>query len=456
MVTHIKKAEGYASKHIPTLVEAPFVGSMFKHNNDRLTLYSQVARECGDIGLFHYGPFRFVQITAPDLIRELLVEQTASFDKGEGMRKAFQPVIGNGLFISEGLLHHQQRKLMAPSFQPRHLAGYADSMVCYAEQIQQGWREGQVVDMGHEMTQLTMSVVGKVLFDADVFTEADELGAAMSTVLSFVNYSLSHVFAIPLSWSVPRSKKARLALAVLDQRIQQMIVERHARSEQKDDFLSILLRAREEDGGGMTDKQVRDEALTIFGAGHETTSTALTWTWYLLAQHPEIFVQMCREIDTVLQGRAPTYADLSALPYTLQVFKESMRLYPPAYGVSRVALKDCDLNGYPLRKQDVVIVAIYAMHHRPEYYPEPEVFDPKRFTPENEKLLPRYAYLPFGAGPRICIGNHFAQMEGHLLLATLAQRVAFELVPDQTILPDPNKTLTIRPNVPMKMIVRRR
>ncbi|GCE24981.1 cytochrome P450 [Dictyobacter alpinus] len=454
MATEIKETSG--TKTIPGISEAPFVGSLFRHNNDRLNLYQQVAQDCGDIALFHYGPFRFIQINSAELARSLLVEHTADFDKGDGMRSAFQPVIGNGLFISDGALHRQQRKLMAPSFQPRHIISYANTMVHYSEQIQEGWRDGQVIDIGHELTQLTMSIVGKVLFDAEVFTEADELGSAMTTVLSFINYSLSNLFSIPLSWPVPRSKKAQQALAVLDRRINQMIADRHASKDEANDFLSVLLRSKEDDGSSMSDKQVRDEALTLFGAGHETTATALTWAWYLLAQNPEIFKKMQHEIDTVLQGRAPTYADLQKLPYTLQVFKEAMRLYPPAYAVSRVALHDCDLNGYPIKKQDVVIMAIYAMHRRPEYFPDPDAFDPERFTAENEKRLPRHAYLPFGAGPRICIGNHFALMEGQLLLATLAQRVSLELVPGQHVHPDPNKTITIRPDVPIKMVVHRR
>ncbi|GCE17014.1 cytochrome P450 [Dictyobacter kobayashii] len=453
MSIEIKEVPG--TKNIPGITETPLVGSMFKHNNDRLNLYRHVAQDCGDIGLMHYGPFRFIQISSPDLVRSMLVEHAADFDKGDGMRKAFQPVIGNGLFISDGALHRQQRKLMAPSFQPRHIVSYADDMVRYSEQIQQGWRDGQVVDIGHEMTQLTMSIVGKVLFDAEVFTEADELGAAMSTVLSFVNYSLSHLFPIPMTWPVPRSNKARQALAVLDRRINQMIADRRANTGDANDFLSVLLRARE-NGSGMDDKQLRDESLTLFGAGHETTATALTWAWYLLAQHSEIFAKVQHEVDTVLQGRTPTYADLAQLPYTLQVFKEAMRLYPPAYAVSRVALKDCNLDGYPIKKQDIVIAAIFAMHRRPEYFPDPEVFNPERFTPENEKQLPRYAYLPFGAGPRICIGNHFALMEGHLILATLAQHVTFDLVSGQQVTPDPNKTITIRPHAPIKMVVKRR
>jgi cytochrome P450 len=235
-----------------------------------------------------------------------------------------------------------------------------------------------------------------------------------------------------------------------------MIDERRANPEERDDFLSILLRAREDDGSTMSNEQVQNEALTLFGAGHETTATALTWVWYLLATHPEVYRRVQEEVDSVLQGRVPTYSDLPRLPYCLQVFKEALRLYPPAYGVARAASHNVELDGYKIKQGVGVIAAIYAMHHCSTYYLDPEKFDPERFTPENEKRLPRYAYLPFGAGPRICIGNHFSMMEGHFLLATLAQRVTFDLVPGQNVKSDLSKTLTLRPTHGLKMIVHRR
>ncbi len=444
------------AKPIPRLKELPVVGSIPAYDKDRLALFLRVTQECGDIGVFHFGPFPLIVVNTSEFIHSILVEHAYDFDKGAYVHDAFRPVIGNGLFISEGDFHRKQRKLMAPSFQPRQIVGYADAMVGYGERIQETWQDGSTIEVGREMTHVTMSIVGKVLFDADVFTEADELGAAMNTALEHAAYATSKVFPIPFSWPIPRHLRTRKAIAVLRRRIQKMIDERRASAEERNDFLSILLQAREEDGSGMDDEQVRSEALTLFGAGHETTATALTWAWYLLTSHPDAYQKVQQEVDTVLQGRSPTYADLAQLPYTLQVFKETLRLYPPAYAFSRVALHDVDLNGYVVRKGRSVAGAPYALHRRPDYFPDPEKFDPERFTPENEKRLPRYAYLPFGAGPRICIGNHFAMMEGHLLLATLAQRVTFELVPGQQIVPDPSKTLTMRPKYGVKMIVRHR
>jgi len=443
------------TKPIPTMSRShPIMGNMSEYNNDRLNFLMRVARQCGDIGKFHYGFLSLILFNAPEFVQSVFVEHTYDFDKGAYLRSAFYPVTGNGLFISEGEIHRKQRKLMAPTFQPRQIVSYADTMVGYGERILETWRDGMTVDVSQEMTDVTMSIVGKVLFDADVFTETDELGAAMTAALNHVAYMFSTAFPLPFNWPLPRYKRTKQAIALLRQRIQKMIDERRASAEQGNDLLSILLQAREEDGSGMSDEQVRAEAMTLFGAGHETTANALTWAWYLLTTHPDAYQKMQQEIDTVLQGRSPTYADLAHLPYTLQVLKEALRLYPPAYAISRGVLHDTEINGYFISKRALVMVAPWVLHRRPDFFPDPEKFDPERFTLENEKRLPRYAYMPFGAGPRICIGNHFAMMEGHLLLATLAQRVTFELVAGQNIVPQPG--IGLRPKYGLKMVVQRR
>jgi cytochrome P450 len=298
-----------------------------------------------------------------------------------------------------------------------------------------------------------MSIIGKVLFEKDVFSETDELGAAMQTALEHVNAAASVPFPLPLSLPLPRHIRTRQALATLRQSIQYMIDERRSRAPEKDDFLSLLLKARDEEGG-MSDQQVFDEALTLFGAGHETTATALTWAWYLLMTHPEVYKHVQQEVDSVLQDRSPHYDDLVHLPYTLKVFKETLRLYPPAFATSRTALCDVEVGRYTMQKGETVLISPYVIHRRPDYFPNPEQFDPERFAPENEKQLPRYAFLPFGAGPRICIGNHFATMEGHLLLATLAQRITFDLVPGQDIVAA--SKVTIRPKDGVNVVVQRR
>jgi cytochrome P450 len=422
----------------------PFVGNMLRFNHDRMGVLKRMARE-GDVCGIRFGPVPIILFNRPEHVQSILVEHAYDFDKGIAVHKTFRTTIGDGIFSSEGDFHRHQRKIMAPPFQPRHIASYADIIGHYGEQIQQSWADDSIINVNQQMTNLTMSIIGKALFDADVFSEADELGAAMSVTLEYVSHNLSTLLPPPYSWPTPRNRRTHRATAVLRNRIQSFIDERRARPMERNDFLSILLEARDEDGHPMSDEQVMAECLTLFGAGHETTATALTWAWYLLCQHPEIYEKVQKEVDSVLQGRIPTYADLARLPYCLQVFKEAMRLYPPAYGFSRRALCDVEIDGYLVRKHWIVLLAPYTLHRREEYFPKAEKFDPERFTPEREKLLPRYAYLPFGAGPRICIGMHLAMMEGHLLLAALAQRVSFSMVPDQRIKIDPVHNLTLRP-----------
>ena len=444
-----------ACKAISGIEELPLLGSIRNYNHDPLGFLAGMARAHGDATRFHFGPFPLLFFNASELVHGVLVEHARDFDTGPVREAAFGPVIGKGLFVSRGELHRRQRKAMAPAFQPRHIKSYADTMVAYGERAQAEWADGASVAINHEMVAITMSIIGKVLFDADVFTEADELGAAMTAALDHVNYALTHLLPVPLSVPLPRHLRTRRSLAYLRSRIQEMIEERRrGDAAERDDFLSILLRTRDEDGAPMSDQQVSDEAITFFGAGHETTATALTWAWYLLASHPDVYRRMRDEVDSVLGGRSPTYEDLARMPYTLRVLKETMRLYPPAYALSRMALRDVVVGGYLVTKGETVILSPYTLHRRPDYFPDPTRFDPDRFTPENEATLPRYAYMPFGAGQRICIGNHFALMEGHLLLATLAQRVTFELAPGQRIVPRPK--VTNRPKGDIAMVVRRR
>ena len=433
----------------------PFVGNLLEFRKDRLGLLLHLARE-GDVCGMHFGPFPGILFNKPEHVQSILVQHAYDFDKGLAVHNTFRPVIGDGIFSSEGEFHRHQRKIMSPPFQPRHIVSYAETMGYYGEQIQQTWPENSVIDINQHMTNLTMSIIGKALFDADVFTETDELGAAMTITLGYIAHTTSVLFPPPYSWPLPGHIRTRKAVQTLRNSIQRFIDERRSNPTERNDFLSILLQARDEDGKPMSDEQLLAECLTLFGAGHETTATSLSWTWYLLCQHPEIYQKVQEEVDSVLQGRTPTYDDLARLPYCLQVFKEAMRLYPPAYLLSRRALRDVEIDGYRIPKDMVVLYAPYTLHRRQEYFPEPEKFDPERFLPEREKQLPRYAFVPFGAGPRICIGMYFAMMEGHLLLATLAQRVSFSLVPGQTVVPDPIHHLTLRPMGEVKVLVKRR
>ncbi len=448
----VKYIQTTSAKAIPYIREYPLVGSLPAFLGDRMKFLLCMA-EKNDVYGFHIGLVPMILFNKPEHVQSILVELADDFYKGRLMHKAFT---GNGLFISEGEVHRRQRKLMAPAFQPRQIANYVDSIAHYGEQIQQKWNDGAVIDLNQQMIALTMSVIGKVVFDVDVFTETDELGAAWGIVFEYTTQILTSLFTPPLSWPTPRNRRFNKAVQLIENRLQRMIDERRNSPHTRNDLLSILLRAKDEDGSEMSDRQLMDECATLLAAGHETTAAALSWTWYLLCQHPDVYQKVQREVDEVLKGRTPTAADLPNLPYCLQVFKETMRLYPPASGILREALHDIEIDGYLVPKGHNVLLSPYTLQRRPEYFPNPETFDPDRFTPEREKQIPRYAYIPFGAGPRICIGNYFALMEGQLLIATLAQRVSFALVPRQTIEPDPVHNLVLRPGGKVKAIVKRR
>jgi cytochrome P450 len=342
---------------------------------------------------------------------------------------------------------------MSPCFQPRHIASYADAVVSYAERILQEWEDGAVLDINHAMIRFTMSIVGKVLFDTDFLSETDELGAAINTGLAHAVRTLTSPFTLPLGIPTPYNRRVRQATRLVEARLRQMIEERRKEQASRNDLLSLLLQARDDEGQPMSDQQLIDECLTLFTAGHETTAAALTWTWYLLCKHPENYQKLQQEIDQELQGRLRPSADLSRLPYCLQVFKETMRLYPPAPGILREALHDTVIDGYRVPKGATIVISPYTLHRRADSFPEPERFQPERFEPSREKLLPRSAYIPFSAGPRICIGNHFALMEGQLLIAAIVQRSTFSLVPGQRIVPDVVHHLALRPGGEVKVRV---
>ncbi|MDQ2887338.1 MAG: cytochrome P450, partial [Chloroflexota bacterium] len=287
-------------------------------------------------------------------------------------------------------------------------------------------------------------------------SETDELGAAINTGLAHAVRTLTSPFTLPLSIPTPYNQRVRHATRLVEARLCQMIEERRQHPSGRNDLLSHLLQARDDEGQPMEEQQLIDECLTLFTAGHETTAAALAWTWYLLCEHPASYQKLQQEVDQELQGRLPTYADLPRLTYCLQVFKETMRLYPPASGILREALHDTVIDGYRVPKGATLILSPYTLQRRADYFPEPERFQPERFIAEQEKLLPRSAYIPFGAGPRICIGNHFALMEGQLLIATIAQRYTFSLVPGQQIMPDVVHNLALRPGGKVEVIAKKR
>lgn len=409
--------------------------------SDPLRFFMQLSRY-GDISHTRLLGRHIYLLNEPEAIRDVLVTNDRKFKKGRGLQLA-RGLLGNGLLTSEGDFHRRQRRLSAPAFHHQKIARYAETMVTLAQQTSRRWQPGQQVDMAREMMRLTLAVAGKTLFDADVEQEADEIGSALSDSMRLFARTSSPFY--PLIEKLPLASNRRYAEAHrrLDQTVYRMIAE-HRRNPGHEDLLGMLLAAQDEEGGGqMSDRQLRDEAMTIFLAGHETTALATTWTWFLLSQHPEVEERLHAELRQVLNGRPPAYADIPTLPYTRQVLAEAMRLYPPAYVIGREAVEEHELCGYSIPVGATLLMSQYVMHRNPRYFPEPERFDPGRWTPEAEARRPKFSYFPFGGGPRVCIGEPFAWAEGILVLASLAQAWQPRLLPGQTI--DTRPLITLRP-----------
>ncbi|HJQ36775.1 MAG TPA: cytochrome P450 [Thermoanaerobaculia bacterium] len=410
---------------------------------DPIPFLTRLARDYGDAVQFQVGPQRLVLFNHPDLIREVLVARPHSFHKSRVMQRA-KIILGEGLLTSERELHQRQRRLAQPAFHRDRIARYADVMIERAAAARERWRAGETIDVHHEMMRLTLSVVAKTLFDAEVEGEEDEIGGALTSLIDLFPMLINPFSTYLRRLPVPSTLRFRKAIARLDRTIYGIIEERRASGEDRGDLLSMLLLAQDEegDGGGMTDKQVRDEAMTLFLAGHETTANALAWTWYLLGQHPEI----ADEMRSVIGDRLPTAADYPRLQFVEWVLAESMRLYPPAWGISRLAIEDVSIGGWDVPRDSVVVVSQAVTHRDPRWWTESDRFDPRRFAPEMKR--PKFAYFPFGGGSRVCIGEGFAWMEGVLLLATLAQRWRLEPVSREV---QAQASITLRPKGGIRM-----
>jgi cytochrome P450 len=419
---------------------------------DRLGFLTRCAREYGDVVGLRLGPMRVMLLVHPDAIEQVLVTDNHNYRKHYGLRMN-RLLLGNGLLTSDGEFWLRQRRLSQPAFHRQRIAGYGETMVAYTQRLLAGWRDGETRDLHVEMTRLTLEITGKTLFGADVGGDAADVGRAMADAMASFEKRVSSLF--PLPYWVPTATNRRLKRAVrcLDEILYRFIKERRASSEQWDDLLSLLLHAHDEEGGSMTDKQLRDEAMTLFLAGHETTALALGWTGYLLAQHPEATEKLRAELQEVLGGRAPTVADLPRLPYTERVVLESMRLYPPAWGIGREALRDTEIGGYPVRKGTTLFLSQYVTQRDPRWFDEPERFHPDRWAGGLAQRLPKFAYFPFGGGPRVCIGNTFALMEAALVVATIFRQFRYELVPDFPVVPAP--VMTLRPKNGIHVVLRR-
>jgi cytochrome P450 len=413
------------------------------------------ARTFGDIVYYKVGPLRVYQVSHPDLARQVLVEEPEKFHKPRLIKNAFRPFAGEGLLTSDGALWKQQRKLMQPAFHHGALASYAAVMVRHASRTADGFTEGQTIELQSEMSALTLPIVVECLFGGDVTHYANEVSRLMVAVLDASNHRLNSALRLPSWVPTPRHLRERRALRRLDQILHELITARRAALDGRHDLLSMLLTAvDQETGARMSNEQLRDEMMTLFLAGHETTANLVTWTWFLLSRHPEAEAALFEQLDRVLHGRPPAIADLPALPQTEMIVREALRLYPPAPGVAREPIEDVSIGGYAVPKGSLISVNAFAMQRDARFFPEPERFDPGRFAPGWEQRISRYAYLPFGAGPRVCIGNSFALMEARLILATLAQRWRFTLEPGQDVRPMQLVTVRARDGIRMRLTAR--
>jgi cytochrome P450 len=412
------------------------------------------AREYGDIVRYTMGGRPVFLLVHPELIKELLVTRQHDFVKGRGLEWA-KRYLGEGLLTSEGELHTRQRRLSQPAFHRQRIASYARVMVEYAAKRRERWKDGQAIDLHAEMMALTMAIAGKTLFDADVESEAAEIGASLKAIIElFPRFTLpfaSLIEKLPLR----SNREFARARERLDATVYRIIGERRRDGRDHGDLLSMLMLASDEDDGSrMSDRQLRDEAITLFLAGHETTANLLSWTFYCLARNPEREAELHAEVDRALAGRAPGFEDIPRLALAERVVAESMRLYPPAWILGRRALRDVALGPYRIPAGAYVIASPYATQRDPRFFAEPERFDPDRFSPEAKAARHKFAYFPFGGGARQCIGEGFAWMEGTLLLAAIAQRFSLRLAPDARVVPQP--LITLRPRHGMKMILERR
>jgi cytochrome P450 len=428
---------------------------LFAYRKGPLPFFQNLAAQYGDISYFRLGPQEAFFLNHPDYVKDVLVTNHQNFHKGLALQRA-KRLLGEGLLTSEGEFHRRQRRLAQPAFHRTRIASYAGVMTAYATETRERWRDGAAVDMSEEMMRLTLGIVGKTLFDADVVSEAQQVGEAMTVVMDLFNTITLPFFELLQKLPLPQLRRFDNARARLDAIIYRLIEERRRSGEDRGDLLSMLLLAQdtEGDGGVMTDEQLRDEVMTIFLAGHETTANALTWTWYLLSENPEAEAKLHAEIDQVLKGRLPAFEDVAQLKYTEMVLAESMRLYPPAWAIGRLAVNESEIGGYVVPKKSLVLMSQYVMHRDPRYFSEPLRFNPERWTAEARESRPQFSYFPFGGGTRRCIGEGFAWMEGILLLATLAQQWQMRLEPNHPVTLKP--VITLRPKYGMRMTVTRR
>lgn len=445
------------SNNLPPSVKPSFLGGHFlQFRRSPIGFLTELSR-LGDISFFRMGGQPAYLINHPDLARDMLVVNAHKFHKGRALLRA-KKLLGEGLLTNEGESHLSQRRMIQPAFHRERIKFYAAAMTEAAAKMAGEWRDGEVREVDKEMMRLTLNIVGKTLFDQNVEDETDEIGNAMTTLVGLFDYLLLPFSEILEKLPIPHTRRFNHAKETLDKIIYGFINERRASGEDKGDLLSMLLQAQDVDTGArMSDEQVRDECLTLFLAGHETTANALTFAFYLLSQNPEKEKKFHAELDALFpNNELPQPEDYPRLKYTEAVLAEAMRLCPPAWVVGRLAIEEHEIGGYKIPKGSLVLVSMYILQRDKRFWEDAEVFQPERFLRENavKEAGQKFIYFPFGAGVRRCVGEQFAWMEGVLLLATLARKWKLSLLPEQKFGLSP--MMTLRPKFGMKMLVEKR
>jgi cytochrome P450 len=427
-------------------------GSVFEPKGDAIRYLTKCSREYGDIVFFRFLGVPACYVNRPDYIESILVTQNNNFVKSKDYR-AMRRVLGNGLLLSEGEFWRRQRKLIQPAFHQARIAAYADNMVGHTQSMLASWSDGQTLDIHEAMMHLTLGIVAKTLFDADVSHEAEDVDAALTVLMGKFLRQAGMALLLPSWVPLPTSWLLQRAVGRLDKVIYGIIERRRASGQMSGDLLSVFLQAHDDEGKGMTDRQLHDEIMTLFLAGHETTANVLSWTWFLLGQNPEVEKKLSEELGQVLGGRVPTPADLPRLIYTDMILRESMRLYPPVWVIGRRALAPFRLGEYELPADTNVLISQLILHKDSRYFPEPLAFDPDRWSANDPRAaaLPRFAYFPFGGGPRVCVGAGFAMMEAVLLLSTIAQQFQIRIAAGQKVSMQPTVTLRPRNGIPVTL-----
>ncbi len=447
----LRSAKGTRAPLPPGPKGHPILGVMREFNRDSLGFIMR-CREYGDVvsARFLYVPAYFIY--NPVDIEEILSTNARNFRKSMSLRSNFfQRLVGNGLVTSEGEFWRRQRRLAQPAFHRQRVSSYGEVMVDYATRTSDKWRPGETRDIHPDMLRLTLEIVVKTLFDADVSDDADKVGRILSELVKPFASQATLKWILNNRLPTPAHRRFHRAVGEIDKVIYRIIAERRNSGYDQGDLLSMLLQAHDDDGSQMTDNQLRDEVMTLFLAGHETTALVLTWSWYLLAKSPEAERKFHAELDEVLEGRLPRASDLSRLKYTEMIAKEAMRLYPPAYAVGREAIEECEIGGYRVPRHTQIFAFQWATQRDPRYYDNPEAFNPDRWTAQFSEKLPKYAYFPFGGGPRQCIGNYFAMMEVVLVLATIGHKLRFSLVSDQPVEIQPAMSLRPRAGIQVRV-----